>query len=74
MGGFEPPMPCGMPVFETGAFNHSATSPYSQSNIFCDFFKNNIRYETWPYGPSAVAHSYSLWARLTVRICKSFMS
>lgn len=28
MGGFEPPIPYGMPVFETGAFNHSATSPY----------------------------------------------
>ena len=28
MGGFEPPIPCGMPVFETGALNHSATSPY----------------------------------------------
>ena len=28
MGGFGPPIPCGMPVFETGAFNHSATSPF----------------------------------------------
>jgi hypothetical protein len=27
MGGFEPPTPCGMPVFETGAFNLSATPP-----------------------------------------------
>ncbi len=26
-GGFEPPIPYGMPVFETGAFNHSATPP-----------------------------------------------
>ena len=27
-GGFEPPIPeTGIPVFETGAFNHSATSP-----------------------------------------------
>src|SRR3989344_5719929 len=26
-GRFELPIPCGMPVFETGAFDHSATSP-----------------------------------------------
>ena len=25
--GFEPTIPFGMPVFKTGAFNHSATSP-----------------------------------------------
>jgi hypothetical protein len=25
--GFEPPVPCGTPVFKTGAFNHSATPP-----------------------------------------------
>ena len=25
--GFEPSIPCGMPVFKTGALNHSATSP-----------------------------------------------
>jgi hypothetical protein len=25
--GFEPPEPCGSPVFKTGALNHSATSP-----------------------------------------------
>ena len=25
--GFEPPVPCGTPVFKTGAFDHSATSP-----------------------------------------------
>ena len=23
--GFEPPVPCGTPVFKTGAFDHSAT-------------------------------------------------
>src|SRR3989344_2980099 len=27
-GRFELPIPCGMPVFETGAFDHSATSPW----------------------------------------------
>jgi hypothetical protein len=26
-GRFELPVPCGTPVFETGAFDHSATSP-----------------------------------------------
>ncbi len=26
-GGFEPPVPCGTPVFETGTFGHSVTSP-----------------------------------------------
>ena len=26
-GGFEPPLPCGKPDFESGTFNHSATSP-----------------------------------------------
>ena len=31
VGGFEPPIPCGMPVFETGAFNHSATPPSAVS-------------------------------------------
>jgi hypothetical protein len=25
--GFEPTVPCGTPVFKTGAFGHSATSP-----------------------------------------------
>jgi hypothetical protein len=25
--GFEPPVPCGTPDFESGAFDHSATSP-----------------------------------------------
>ena len=25
--GFEPTIPCGMPVFKTGAFDHSATPP-----------------------------------------------
>ena len=25
--GFEPPVPCGTPVFKTGAFDHSATPP-----------------------------------------------
>src|SRR5687768_18296543 len=25
--GFEPPIPCGTPVFKTGAFNRSATPP-----------------------------------------------
>ena len=27
--GFEPPVPCGTPVFKTGAFDHSATRPVS---------------------------------------------
>ena len=27
MGGFEPPIPFGMPLFESGGFNHSPTSP-----------------------------------------------
>ena len=25
--GFEPPVPCGTPVFKTGSFNHSDTPP-----------------------------------------------
>ena len=25
--GFEPPVPCGTPDFESGTFDHSATSP-----------------------------------------------
>jgi hypothetical protein len=28
--GFEPPIPCGIPVFKTGAFNRSATPPESR--------------------------------------------
>jgi hypothetical protein len=27
--GFEPPVPCGTPDFESGAIDHSATSPYN---------------------------------------------
>ena len=27
--GFEPSEPCGSPLFESGQFNHSCTSPYS---------------------------------------------
>lgn len=26
--GFEPLVPCGTPLFESGQFNHSCTSPY----------------------------------------------
>src|SRR3972149_1881828 len=29
--GFEPPIPCGIPVFKTGAFNRSATPPASRN-------------------------------------------
>jgi hypothetical protein len=29
--GFEPPIPCGIPVFKTGAFNRSATPPEGSS-------------------------------------------
>ena len=37
MGGFGPPIPCGMPLFESGALNHSATSPFLQ--IFKYYFE-----------------------------------
>jgi hypothetical protein len=30
-GGFEPPVSCPTPVFETGTFNRSVTSPFSYS-------------------------------------------
>ena len=33
--GFEPPVPCGTPVFKTGTFDHSVTPPE-----FCD--KNTL--------------------------------
>jgi hypothetical protein len=29
--GFEPTVPCGTPVFKTGAFGHSATLPYEMN-------------------------------------------
>ena len=29
--GFEPPVPLSTPVFKTGAFDHSAISPWSKS-------------------------------------------
>ena len=29
--GFEPPIPCGIPVFKTGAFSRSATPPASRN-------------------------------------------
>ena len=28
--GFEPPVPCGTPVFKTGAFDHSAILPQTR--------------------------------------------
>ena len=31
--GFEPPIPCRIPVFKTGAFNRSATPPASSYSI-----------------------------------------
>lgn len=31
--GFEPPEPCGSPVFKTGALNHSATPPEDERQI-----------------------------------------
>ena len=31
--GFEPPMPCGTPVFKTGAINHSAIPPVLNARI-----------------------------------------
>jgi hypothetical protein len=30
--GFEPSSPCGLPVFKTGAINHSATPPWAPSS------------------------------------------
>ncbi len=30
--GFEPSVPCGTPVFKTGAFGHSATSPEARNS------------------------------------------
>ena len=30
--GFEPTVPCGTPVFETGTFGHSVTSPIAEAN------------------------------------------
>ena len=32
--GFEPPMPCGTPVFKTGAINHSAIPPAQAKRLF----------------------------------------
>jgi hypothetical protein len=32
--GFEPPVPCGTPDFESGTFDHSATSPLALKNSF----------------------------------------
>ena len=32
--GFEPPMPCGTPVFKTGAINHSAIPPAQAKHLF----------------------------------------
>ena len=32
--GFEPPRPCGPPVFKTGAFNHSAIPPSTRKQAY----------------------------------------
>ena len=49
--GFEPPVPCGTPVFKTGAFDHSAISPWQRYAYFKDwqwinliFFKKKFNY------------------------------
>ena len=39
--GFEPPVPCGTPVFKTSAFDHSATSPTAKVVFFLIPAKNN---------------------------------
>ena len=31
--GFEPPVPCGTPVFKTGSFNHSDTPPRNVGTV-----------------------------------------
>ena len=31
--GFEPPVPCGTPDFESGTFDHSATSPIYHNEL-----------------------------------------
>ena len=31
--GFEPAVPCGTPDFESGTFDHSATSPNQENNL-----------------------------------------
>ncbi len=43
--GFEPPVPCGTPVFKTGTFDHSVTPPkLRDKNTLSDSntLKNNV--------------------------------
>ena len=41
--GFEPAVPCGTPDFESGTFDHSATSPILDIHIFLTIFKVAIQ-------------------------------
>ena len=45
--GFEPPVPCGTPDFESGTFDHSATSPLRKTfliHLKLDGKKNNLNF------------------------------
>ena len=42
--GFEPPVPCGTPDFESGTFDHSATSPKSMVILFINCGKVAMQY------------------------------
>lgn len=42
--GFEPSIPCGIPLFESGQFNHSCTSPYLAIVIYLMIFLLNLLY------------------------------
>lgn len=57
--GFEPPEPCGSPVFKTGALNHSATSPNGSGNIRS------------PAGISSVYAQYFLSTSISASRCTS---
>ena len=37
--GFEPPVPCGTPDFESGTFDHSATSPLTLKDSFLRIYR-----------------------------------
>ena len=45
--GFEPLIPCGIPHFECGAFDHSATLPHDVRTLVFFSFRVNFLYQEW---------------------------
>ena len=76
--GFEPPVPCGTPVFKTGAFDHSANSPrqkyskvkYPQEFPHFFFTITNIFFSPFPF-PSLSQHFTEFFTHMNQQSVRS---